>query len=144
MVLTEEQKRINRKESQRRYKQSPKGRKKYRTDKWIERGLKFKEDETLDDVYTRYMETDLCEICECDLTQGERYLTKTTKVMDHDHTTGYCRGIVCHSCNVSDRVKHNEQGRYSQNDLVRALALGVSLTFLLLPLLHKETSPEES
>jgi hypothetical protein len=144
MVLTEEQKRVNRKESQRRYKQSPKGRKKYRTDKWIERGLKFKEDETLDDVYTRYMETDLCEICECDLTQGERYLTKTTKVMDHDHTTGYCRGIVCHSCNVSDRVKHNEQGRYSQNDLVRALALGVSLTFLLLPLLHKETSPEES
>ena len=66
MVLTEEQKLINRKESQRKYKQSAKGRKKYRTDKWMERGLKFREGETLDDVYCRYMETDLCEICECE------------------------------------------------------------------------------
>jgi hypothetical protein len=139
MVLSEEQKLINRKESQRKYKQSAKGRKKYRTDKWIERGLKFREGETLDDVYTRYMETDLCEICECELTQGERYLTKTTKVMDHDHRTGYCRGIVCHSCNVSDRVKHNDQALYSQSDLLRALILSISLTLLLLPLLAKVT-----
>ena len=143
MVKTDEEREASRKASQKKYKQSPKGRKKYRTDKWLSRGLTFREGETIDDVYTRYMETDICECCECQMTQGDRYNTKTTKVMDHDHQTGFCRAIVCHSCNVSDRVKHNEREQYSRNDLLLTLVLAVSWTALVLSLARKETLPEE-
>ena len=140
-LLTDDQREANRKASQKKYKQSPQGRKKYRTDKWISRGLKFREGETLVDIYTRYMETDICECCECILTQGERYNSKTTKVMDHDHQTGFCRAIVCHSCNVSDRVKHSEAKNLI--DLMRVLVLGVSWTCLILFLSRREPLTED-
>ena len=97
------------KETQKKYRESEKGKKTtekklkiyYQTDnydkvkrisKWKYRGLI----DNYDKVYERYEYTLFCDECRCDLDQ----CTKSLKCMDHDHTTGLFRNILCNTCNV--------------------------------------------
>ena len=43
--------------------------------------------------------TEECECCGVELTQGNKGSNKL--VIDHDHSTGKIRGVICHSCNVA-------------------------------------------
>jgi|DEB0MinimDraft_6_1074348.scaffolds.fasta_scaffold233031_1 hypothetical protein len=75
---------------------------------WKYHGIKH-----FDDTYDKYMECKFCELCNIELLDkgynngsGNK---KTTKVLDHDHFSGYCRFIVCHKCNCFLRKRDNNK-----------------------------------
>jgi len=47
-------------------------------------------------LYETYIETAQCQHCKTEFTE------KNWRCMDHDHTTGLFRKIVCHRCNARD------------------------------------------
>lgn len=81
------------------YKQTPNGKKTKRISNWKRSGLICND---IDALYDKYMNTTNCDNCNCILTT-DRWNTSTTRVMDHDHTTGLFRNILCHACNTKRR-----------------------------------------
>tara|TARA_R110001632_G_scaffold204618_1_gene328195 strand:- start:53 stop:433 length:381 start_codon:yes stop_codon:yes gene_type:complete len=65
---------------------------------WISSGIKLRDDEDWDSVYIQWFIQEECDDCNCQLTFGS--YGNTRKCLDHDHTTGFIRGIVCHGCNL--------------------------------------------
>jgi hypothetical protein len=54
------------------------------------------------------METKTCDICDCVFATGTQN-TYSTKCLDHDHSIKddyNIRGVICHSCNVSETSTH--------------------------------------
>ena len=72
--------------------------------KWKQRGLICREGETYDDIFDRVQNTANCELCNVLLTSGR---SKTGRCMDHDHSTGYFRQVLCRSCNVHHDKKYS-------------------------------------
>ena len=65
---------------------------------WKLRGLIS---ENYDEIYDTWFNATNCEDCCCDLQHGTKGGNQTnTKCMDHCHTTGQFRNIICHSCNT--------------------------------------------
>tara|TARA_R110000744_G_scaffold66287_1_gene135426 strand:+ start:284 stop:673 length:390 start_codon:yes stop_codon:yes gene_type:complete len=60
---------------------------------WKSQGLKLQEDQTYDMIYERYLNSEKCECC------LKPYLEFKGKHMDHCHTTGKFRNVLCRSCN---------------------------------------------
>ena len=84
------------KEYQKEYSKTPAGKKSNTISKWKQYGLKLY-GYTYDEVYEYYLETTHCEVCNKDLTiDGQQ------KYMDHCHTTGCFRWVLCNSCNTHD------------------------------------------
>jgi len=82
------------KERQKKYYQSPVGNKKTTFKRWKQYGL-IEHGYTYDEVYEYYLETTHCEVCNKDL-------STTQKCMDHCHTDGCFRWVLCKSCNTND------------------------------------------
>jgi len=61
--------------------------------KWKSRGLIT---EDIDKIYERYLSTKECDNCGILLDEDEA----TKKCMDHSHTTGQFRNILCKVCNT--------------------------------------------
>ena len=61
--------------------------------KWRSRGIKLKPNEDWDSVYLFYITCEKCEECQVDLENVKRCL-------DHDHSTGFIRDVLCNRCNV--------------------------------------------
>ena len=78
------------------YRQTLACKKTKRISKWKFKGLIC---EDIDALYEKFLNTKKCENCEVELTV-DRYNTTTTRAMDHDHTTGLFRNVLCHPCNV--------------------------------------------
>ena len=78
------------------YLQTPAGIKSNRISKWKSYGVIC---DDWDVLYEKYINTEFCEDCKCELTE-DRYNTKTTRCLDHDHNTGLFRNVVCNSCNA--------------------------------------------
>ena len=53
----------------------------------------------MDELYERYINSTECELC------NKEYKNTTDRHLDHDHTTGLFRNIVCCSCNASSKLK---------------------------------------
>jgi len=60
---------------------------------WKNRGLIY---DNYDELYEVYINTTECQRCKKEFTE------KNKRCLDHDHTTGLFRKIVCHRCNVHD------------------------------------------
>ena len=78
------------------YQQTDKSKKCSRIRAWKRIGL-ISED--YDALYEKVYNTTNCEECNVLLTVN-RIMTNTTLCMDHDHTTGLFRNVLCVSCNV--------------------------------------------
>lgn len=79
------------------YTNSTHGKKVYNMKSWKFNGLTLQEGETMDDIYERYINTNKCDICR------KVFENSKDRCMDHDHTTGFFRQILCRRCNVFDR-----------------------------------------
>lgn len=77
------------------------GKKSITISKWRQRGVIETDYYTLDELYEAYLYHPDCEECGVTLTTGKR--CSTSKCLDHDHTTGIFRNILCHSCNIKRR-----------------------------------------
>jgi len=88
----------SKKESDKKYSSSDKGLKVGRISKWKERGVLSDDFDALHEIY---IGTSNCELCDVELTEGKR--TSATRCLDHDHTTGEVRNILCNSCNAKRR-----------------------------------------
>jgi len=85
-------------EQKREYRQTPQAIKVQRISDWKKQGILS---EDYDALYERVASTEKCEFCGVDLTV-DRYNTKTTRCLDHDHESGQVRGVLCLSCNSKD------------------------------------------
>tara|TARA_R110002167_G_scaffold355988_1_gene570603 strand:- start:2459 stop:2947 length:489 start_codon:yes stop_codon:yes gene_type:complete len=64
---------------------------------WCKRGLHI--DENINDLYIRYINCKECEWCHKEVKK---------QLMEHNHTSGECRGIVCNSCNCKIAKKDSD------------------------------------
>tara|TARA_R110001599_G_scaffold10397_1_gene51378 strand:+ start:2469 stop:2744 length:276 start_codon:yes stop_codon:yes gene_type:complete len=68
--------------------------------KWKNRGIKLKPNEDWESVYLFYITCENCEECAIELASGRG---ATSRCLDHDHTTGFIRNVLCISCNNKRR-----------------------------------------
>lgn len=88
-----------RKEYHRKYYACEEGYKGNKIRTWRKQGMILKENEDWESVFYYYMACEECENCGIILT-NDVVNTKERRVLDHDHSTGYIRNILCHSCNT--------------------------------------------
>jgi hypothetical protein len=82
------------KEEQKAYNQSDAGKKAKRICKWKRRGVLS---DDYDALYDKFLNTEKCEECDCELIDGGTF--KNSRCLDHDHSTGLFRNVLCVSCN---------------------------------------------
>jgi len=83
------------------YNQTPKRKKGNKICDWKRLGLVVTSEEEMEEIYERYLASEKCE------KKGCEYTEKNIKHMDHMHLIGkygYFRNILCHRCNVNDKV----------------------------------------
>ena len=78
------------------YKKTEKGIKSNRITSWKYIGVIH---DDFDALYTHYINTNECNVCKTTFTD------KNVKYLDHDHTNGQFRYILCNSCNTNDNWK---------------------------------------
>lgn len=80
---------------------------------WINQGMIDSFNDNWETLYNKYINTTNCDICNFDFLKDK---FKSTKCMEHNHTTGCVRGIVCSSCNrkiaFAERPCKNNTGIY--------------------------------
>lgn len=59
----------------------------------------------LDEIYKLWLDAEYCESCLIKLGTGNK--SSDRKMMDHQHSSGHFRNIVCNSCN-NYRQKHDK------------------------------------
>ena len=80
----------------REYNQSEKGKKTNTLISWKQMGLLCSSKEEYEQIYNRWLNSEKCE------KKGCEYEEDNIKHMDHDHSTGLFRNILCHRCNSND------------------------------------------
>ena len=93
--------RENNKEKIKEYRKTASGKKSRIISDWRRMGVIETDYYTYDELYEAYLYHPDCEECGVTLTTGKR--CSTSKCLDHDHTTGIFRNILCNSCNVKRR-----------------------------------------
>jgi hypothetical protein len=70
---------------------------------WKNYGLICREGETYKGIYSLYMNTDFCNKCNVKFNND---IHNEKRCMDHSHSTGFFRQVLCHKCNKHfDRKK---------------------------------------
>ena len=85
------------------YSKTPIGKKVITLSGWKYMGLIASKEE-LDRIYNLYLNQVFCNACDCVLTRNHDN-SKTDANMDHDHSNGIFRHIICHGCNAHDNWK---------------------------------------
>ena len=84
------------------------GLKQRRISDWKAQGVICKINQTYEDLHNEYVNAIKCVACDVVFEKGRGTKTGQTKIgkcLDHNHTTGYMRQIICRSCNTSDRFE---------------------------------------
>ena len=76
------------------YLKTPQGKKTIMINCWRQRGLIGDEDK----IYEQYLNSNNCEECGCEYSIRGDGIGRF-KCMDHSHTTGEFRNVLCHRCN---------------------------------------------
>tara|TARA_R110002167_G_C12345569_1_gene621649 strand:+ start:176 stop:640 length:465 start_codon:yes stop_codon:yes gene_type:complete len=84
-----------RKEFNKEYKKTDKGKKIHIIGRWKNRGLIS---DNYDELYYRYINSTACELC------NKEYKNTYDRCLDHCHNTGLFRYILCRSCNNSSKL----------------------------------------
>ena len=79
------------------YNQTPEGKKSNRISNWKSRGVIH---DDFNELYEKYITTELCELCNVELTE-DKINTSTTRCLDHCHETGEFRNVLCWNCNIN-------------------------------------------
>ena len=64
---------------------------------WKNYGLICREGETYKDIYSFVMNTDNCNLCNV---KFNNEVHNERRCMDHDHSSGFFRHVLCHKCNI--------------------------------------------
>ena len=83
---------------------------------WKRYGLICREGETYKDIYSYVMSIDNCEICSVKF-NDDVYNEK--RCMDHDHSSGYFRQVLCMKCNHGFDRQDNKLGHRWISVLIR-------------------------
>tara|TARA_R110002050_G_C8862945_1_gene507575 strand:- start:239 stop:724 length:486 start_codon:yes stop_codon:yes gene_type:complete len=83
------------KEQQKAYRQTPQGKKNDMMKSWRNRGII----NVTDTMYDRYINTHCCDVCK------NEFKNSRDRCLDHDHTTGDFRQVLCRACNNQDSWK---------------------------------------
>jgi len=63
---------------------------------WKRQGLICREDETCKDIYSFVMSIENCNLCNVKFNDE---VHNEKRCMDHNHSTGFFRQVLCHKCN---------------------------------------------
>ena len=66
---------------------------------WRARGVIETDQYTFDDLFEAYLYCSECEVC------NKTFETRNDKCLDHDHSTGVFRDVVCQRCNAIRRYQ---------------------------------------
>jgi len=88
--------RENNREKLKNYDKTPKRIKSSRIISWRKQGIKSV---NYNEIYERYIHTEFCEVCNIELTDGKPN-THRTRNLDHQHSSGEIRNILCRRCNT--------------------------------------------
>ena len=91
------------KEKIKEYRQTPQGKKSHIISNWKSSGLKETK-EKIEELYEIYTTIKFCEACDIELTRSGKH-SATDICLDHCHTTGRFRLMLCRSCNCNDGWK---------------------------------------
>ncbi len=82
-------------EQHKKYLQTEEGYRAQKISRWkTTHKMKLRENEDWISVYYYVESQDTCEDC------GNLFKSRRDRQLDHDHTTGYIRNVVCNSCNT--------------------------------------------
>ena len=82
-------------EKQKDYRKTEPYKKSSRISDWKRYGVKH---EDFNSLYDYYLNVEFCEQCNVELVEG--VLGANKKCLDHDHTTGEFRNVICQRCNI--------------------------------------------
>ena len=83
------------KEQKKEYQKTDNGKKSLRIASWKQLGV-ISDD--FNELYEKYINTNNCDNCDVELIHG--MFGNNKKCLDHCHTTGQFRNVLCHGCNI--------------------------------------------
>jgi len=90
-------------ERKKRYSKTEKGHRDLKIKNWRAYGMKLREGEDWESIYYFVESCDKCEDC------NNVFKSRRHRHLDHDHTTGYIRKVLCCSCNNKQKFKDNPE-----------------------------------